>query len=62
MKKKSKTKIIVEWLLLAVGLCFVGLALFDYFYEPFNMNKTLSIIGCVGMVVVYFIIDWDNLK
>ena len=61
-KTKSKTKRILEWVLLAIAVIMMTLALLDYFYIPFTINKTLAIIICCITMLVYGVIEWDDLK
>ena len=61
-KTKSKAKRILEWVLLAIAVIMMALALLDYFYIPFTINKTLAIIICCITMLVYGVIEWDDLK
>lgn len=61
-KTKNKAKRILEWVLMAIGIIMMALTLLDYFYIPFTINKTLAIIICCITIMVYGIIEWDDLK
>lgn len=62
MRRTKIIKKILGSLLIAISTIMFGLMLVDYFYKPFAFNKTLGIIICCIMLVVYLIFDWDSLK